>query len=108
MSTKKNPEEFVSDVRLILTNCYKHNSDHGTILMVKKLQGSFEMKYAHMLDKSPDGNDNANPEKTADPTESESYDLSSDSLSDSGSEDSEEERLKRSKVPHNQLEKMTE
>ncbi|GBL93775.1 hypothetical protein AVEN_166807-1 [Araneus ventricosus] len=104
----KKPEEFASDARLIFTNFYKCNSDHETILMAKKLQGYFEMKYANMPDESPDGNVNANPENTEDSTESESYDLSSDSSSDSGSEVSEEERLKRSKVPQEQLEKVTE
>ncbi|GBM17578.1 hypothetical protein AVEN_80881-1 [Araneus ventricosus] len=80
MSTKK-PEEFASDARLIFTNCKKYNPDHETVMMPKKLEGFFEMKYANMPDESPD---------------------------DSGSEDSEEERLKRLKVPQEQLEKQHE
>ncbi|GBO12011.1 Homeotic protein female sterile [Araneus ventricosus] len=104
----KKPEEFASDVRLIFTNCYKYSSDQETILVAKKLQGSFEMKYANMPDESPDGNGNENPEKTEDSTESESYDSPSDSSSDSGSENIEEEKLKRSIFPQEELEKVTE
>ncbi|GBM44143.1 Bromodomain-containing protein 4A [Araneus ventricosus] len=94
----KNSEEFASDVRLIFINCYKYNPpDHEIVLMARKLQSFFEMKYAKMLDESPDGNINANPEKTEDSAQRKSNDLSCDSSSDSGSEDSEEEREKRSK-----------
>ncbi|GBN22212.1 Bromodomain-containing protein 4A [Araneus ventricosus] len=98
----KKPEEFASDVRLIFTNCYKYNPpDHETILMAKKLQDSFEMRYFNMPDESPDGNVNTNPEKTEDSTKSESYGLSSDSSSYGGSEDSEKKRKRGRKFLKN-------
>ncbi|GBL75465.1 Homeotic protein female sterile [Araneus ventricosus] len=58
----KKPEEFAIDVRLS-TNCYKYNSDHEIVMMAKKLQTFFEMKYANMPDEFPDDNINANLER---------------------------------------------
>lgn len=45
----KSPEEFVRDVRLMFTNCYKYNpSDHEIVSMGRKLQNVFEMRLAKM------------------------------------------------------------
>lgn len=43
------PSEFAEDVRLIFTNCYRYNPpDSDVVMMAKKLQDVFEMKYAKM------------------------------------------------------------
>ena len=43
--------EFAADMRLIFTNCYKYNPpDHEVVIMARKLQDVFEMKYAKIPD----------------------------------------------------------
>jgi bromodomain-containing protein 3 len=49
------PEDFVADVRLIFTNCYKYNApDHQVVDMCKKLQEVFEFQVARMPDEDED------------------------------------------------------
>ena len=48
--------DFASDMRLIFTNCYKYNPpDHDVVVMARKLQDVFEMKYAKIPDDGPLG-----------------------------------------------------
>ncbi|XP_021349026.1 bromodomain-containing protein 3-like isoform X3 [Mizuhopecten yessoensis] len=43
------PSEFAEDLRLIFTNCYRYNPpDSDVVMMAKKLQDVFEMRYAKM------------------------------------------------------------
>ncbi|GBN45234.1 Homeotic protein female sterile [Araneus ventricosus] len=105
----KSPDEFASDVRLIFTTCYKYNPpDHEVVVMARKLQGVFEIKYAEMPDEPPASDVTMNHEKTEDSAQSISSDLLSDSLSDSGSADSKEEEEKRLKVLQEKFKKATE
>ncbi|XP_059607364.1 homeotic protein female sterile-like isoform X2 [Phlebotomus argentipes] len=47
----KTAQEFAADVRLIFTNCYKYNpKDHDVVVMGRKLQDVFEMRYANIPD----------------------------------------------------------
>lgn len=47
----KTPSDFAEDVRLIFTNCYRYNPpESDVVMMAKKLQDVFEMKYARMPD----------------------------------------------------------
>jgi len=47
----RSPQEFAEDVRLIFTNCYRYNPpESDVVMMAKKLQDVFEMKYARMPD----------------------------------------------------------
>ncbi|KAI2801765.1 hypothetical protein BLOT_009582 [Blomia tropicalis] len=47
----KKPEQFASDIRLIFSNCYKYNpASHDVVIMARKLQDVFEMRYAKMPD----------------------------------------------------------
>ncbi|XP_072161767.1 bromodomain-containing protein 2-like isoform X3 [Bemisia tabaci] len=44
-------QEFAADVRLIFTNCYKYNPpEHDVVMMARKLQDVFEMRYAKVPD----------------------------------------------------------
>ena len=39
------PDEFSTDMRLIVTNCYKYNPpDHDVVGMAKKLSDAFETR----------------------------------------------------------------
>lgn len=47
----KSASEFADDVRLIFTNCYKYNpEDHDVVMMGRKLQDVFEMRFANIPD----------------------------------------------------------
>jgi len=47
----RSPQDFAEDVRLIFTNCYRYNPpESDVVMMAKKLQDVFEMKYARMPD----------------------------------------------------------
>ncbi|XP_031638394.1 homeotic protein female sterile-like isoform X2 [Contarinia nasturtii] len=47
----KSASEFADDVRLIFTNCYKYNPpDHDVVMMGRKLQDVFEMRFANIPD----------------------------------------------------------
>lgn len=47
----KSAPEFADDVRLIFTNCYKYNPpDHDVVMMGRKLQDVFEMRFANIPD----------------------------------------------------------
>ena len=82
----KSPEEFVRDVRLMFTNCYKYNpSDHEIVSMGRKLQNVFEMRLAKMPeemanDSSSEGGGNAtSSEESASESSSESEEDDEDS-----------------------------
>ncbi|XP_013384313.1 bromodomain-containing protein 3 isoform X2 [Lingula anatina] len=46
--------EFAEDVRVIFTNCYRYNPpDSDVVLMAKKLQDVFELRYAKMPEEPP-------------------------------------------------------
>ncbi|XP_055307981.1 bromodomain-containing protein 3-like isoform X3 [Sitodiplosis mosellana] len=48
----KSAAEFADDVRLIFTNCYKYNPpDHDVVMMGRKLQDVFEMRFANIPDR---------------------------------------------------------
>lgn len=43
--------DFAADVRLIFSNCYQYNApDHDVVMMGRKLQDVFEMRYANIPD----------------------------------------------------------
>jgi hypothetical protein len=43
--------EFATDIRLMFTNCYKYNPpDHEVVVMARKLQDVFEMRFAKIPD----------------------------------------------------------
>ncbi|CAE1317378.1 Bromodomain-containing protein 4B,Bromodomain testis-specific protein,Bromodomain-containing protein 3,Bromodomain-containing protein 4,Homeotic protein female sterile,Bromodomain-containing protein 4A,Bromodomain-containing protein 2 [Acanthosepion pharaonis] len=92
----KSAAEFAEEVRTIFTNCYRYNpQDSDVVMMAKKLQDVFEMKYAKLPDEPPSTPEPPTP--TAIPkTEASSSDApSSESGSSSESEeDSEDEREK--------------
>jgi len=76
----KTPEEFVKDVRLMFTNCYKYNPvDHEIVTMGRKLQNVFEMRLAKMPEESTN-------EASSDGSQSES-ESQSESSSESEDED---------------------
>ncbi|KAF8792508.1 Bromodomain-containing protein 2 [Argiope bruennichi] len=104
----KTPEEFAADVRLIFTNCYKYNPpDHEVVIMARKLQDVFEMRYAKMPDEP-----SATESTPAPPAKTEARRRSRSSSSDSGSSssDSDEERSRELKLQQLQeeLKKVTE
>lgn len=79
-----NPTVFAEDMRLIFTNCYRYNApDSDVVIMAKKLQDVFEMKYAKMPEQADGSYDNGM--KT-------DSDSSSEEESPSEDDDSEEER----------------
>merc|ERR1719270_3229999 len=46
--------EFATDMRLMFTNCYKYNPpDHEVVVMARKLQDVFEMRFAKIPDDQP-------------------------------------------------------
>jgi bromodomain-containing protein 4 len=78
-------EDFAADVRLIFTNCYKYNPpDHEVVIMGRKLQDIFEMKYAKMPDEPIRGSDDSS--------------SGSESGSESGSDEEEESDEKDRKI----------
>uniref|UniRef100_A0A1L8DGD1 Putative transcription initiation factor tfiid subunit bdf1 n=1 Tax=Nyssomyia neivai TaxID=330878 RepID=A0A1L8DGD1_9DIPT len=90
--------EFAADVRLIFTNCYKYNpKDHDVVVMGRKLQDVFEMRYANIPDEpitnagAPDG---VGKETTSSSGESSDTDMESNS---------DEERSARLKVLQSKL-----
>jgi DNA polymerase III gamma/tau subunit len=93
----KSSSEFADDVRIIFTNCYRYNPpDSDVVMMAKKLQDVFEMKYA----KLPDEPASANGDK-ADSSESSESESESD-------DDSEEERELKIKSLQEELKKIQE
>lgn len=75
--------QFVEDVRLIFINCYRYNFiDSDVVVMVRKFQDVFEVKYVIMLEEIEIGNG-------LDDSDSDDLDLSELELED---EDSEDER----------------
>ncbi|CAN7994168.1 unnamed protein product [Ixodes hexagonus] len=108
----KSPEEFAGDVRLIFTNCYKYNPpDHEVVVMARKLQDVFEMRYAKMPDEPPQSDPApvSQTDKTEDSDSSSSSNSStSGSSSSSDTEDSDEERERKLQQLQEQLRKVTE
>ena len=83
----KNASEFVADVRLIFTNCYKYNPpDHDVVVMGRKLQDVFEMRFANIPDEPvttyPIPHNNNNQFKVESSSSSESESNESDIESD--------------------------
>ncbi|XP_029658455.1 bromodomain-containing protein 3 isoform X3 [Octopus sinensis] len=87
----KSAAEFAEEVRTIFTNCYRYNpQDSDVVMMAKKLQDVFEMKYAKMPDETPSTPEPPTP-TTHPKTEVSSSDApSSESASSSESEDESE------------------
>ncbi|CAL1262520.1 unnamed protein product [Larinioides sclopetarius] len=107
--TYKSPEEFAADVRLIFTNCYKYNpADHEVVIMARKLQDVFEMRYAKMPDDPSPTESTPAPPQTKVEVRARSRSSSSDS--GSSSSDSDEERSRELKLQQLQeeLKKVTE
>jgi len=102
----KNAADFAEDVRVIFTNCYRYNpTESDVVMMAKKLQDVFEMRYARMPEEPPESM-NASPRGGR---EDESSISSSDSGGEeSGTDDSEVEREKRLKELQNQLKAVQE
>lgn len=91
-------QEFAEDVRLIFTNCYRYNPpDSDVVMMAKKLQDVFEIRFARM------------PDEPSDIDKMSMRDDSGSSLgesdSDSGNE-SEEEREKKLKELQDQVKEL--
>lgn len=86
----RTPAEFAADVRLIFTNCYKYNPrGHDVVLMARKLQDIFEMRYAKIPDELVHSG-MSGVDKTSSASSSESG-----SESESSSDVSEEERSRK-------------
>lgn len=84
----KTAAQFAEDVRLIFTNCYRYNPpDSDVVVMARKLQDVFEVKYATMPEETETGNG-------LDDSDSDDSDLPE---SESEDEDSEEEREQKIK-----------
>lgn len=107
----ESPAEFAEEVRLIFTNCYRYNPpESDVVMMAKKLQDVFEMRYARMPDE-PLGGESPGSASFAGSvgnlsTKAETEDrvsASSASGSSSDSEDSEAEREKRLKELQEQV-----
>ncbi|XP_045188552.1 bromodomain-containing protein 3-like isoform X3 [Mercenaria mercenaria] len=93
-------QDFAEDVRLIFTNCYRYNPpDSDVVMMAKKLQDVFEIRFARMPDE-PTGLEleklNAKDDSASSLGESDS---------DSGNE-SEEEREKKLKELQDQVKEL--
>ncbi|KAG7317303.1 hypothetical protein KOW79_019601 [Hemibagrus wyckioides] len=103
----RDAQEFAADVRLMFSNCYKYNPpDHEVVVMARKLQDVFEMRFAKMPDEpeevfTPAPAPVLHPVAPVKPQPPIAAPSSSDSSSDSSSEsesstdDSEEERAQR-------------
>lgn len=89
----KSAAEFADDVRLIFTNCYKYNPpDHDVVMMGRKLQDVFEMRFANIPDEPVR---NASYQRHA----VKQMDTSDDDSSDEGAEsNSDEERTNKLKL----------
>jgi Bromodomain len=102
----KTAAEFVADVRLIFTNCYKYNPpDHDVVKMGRKLQDVFEMRMANIPDEPvttyPTAQHNNNNNQVN--AESSGTDSESDSNGDTeDSEDSMDEESIRDKIGKHQ------
>lgn len=94
----KSAMEFADDVRLIFTNCYKYNPpDHDVVMMGRKLQDVFEMRFANIPDEPVR---NASYQRHA----VKQMDTSDDDSSDEGAEsNSDEERTLKLKLLETQL-----
>ncbi|TTL72960.1 Bromodomain-containing protein 4 [Bagarius yarrelli] len=103
----RDAQEYAADVRLMFSNCYKYNPpDHEVVVMARKLQDVFEMRFAKMPDEpeevfTPAPVPVLHPAAPVKPQPPIAAPSSSDSSSDSSSEsesstdDSEEERAQR-------------
>ncbi|NXC16182.1 BRDT protein, partial [Corythaeola cristata] len=94
-------QEFATDVRLMFTSCYKHNSpDHKIVAMARKLQDVFEMRFAKISDEPVASV--SQPQPTREMTEA----YSSESSNDDSSEENSSEDSKQERTEH--LEKLQE
>lgn len=85
----KAPEEFVKDVRLMFTNCYKYNpSDHEIVTMGRKLQNVFEMRLAKMPDEA------TNDDASSDGGMTSASESESESSSESEDDDESKEKIR--------------
>lgn len=94
----KSAPEFADDVRLIFTNCYKYNPpDHDVVMMGRKLQDVFEMRFANIPDEPVrNASYQRHPHKQTD--------TSDDDTSDEGVEsNSDDERILKIKTLESQL-----
>ncbi|XP_041370721.1 bromodomain-containing protein 3-like isoform X2 [Gigantopelta aegis] len=105
------PSEVAEDVRVIFTNCYRYNPPESDVVMMgRKLQDVFEMKYAKMPDEPPPPPEPEHPPPVL--TVINKMGKLSDMSSSSGSEDSdidddsEEEREKQLKELQEQFQKI--
>lgn len=102
----KTAAQFAEDVRLIFTNCYRYNpTDSDVVVMARKLQDVFEVKYATMPEETETGNG-------LDDSDSDDSDLPESESEDEDSEDEREQKIKEItetiKNLQEQLAKLTE
>lgn len=84
----KTAAQFAEDVRLIFTNCYRYNpTDSDVVVMARKLQDVFEVKYATMPEETETGNG-------LDDSDSDDSDLPESESEDEDSEDEREQKIK--------------
>lgn len=84
----KSAAQFAEDVRLIFTNCYRYNpTDSDVVVMARKLQDVFEVKYATMPEETETGNG-------LDDSDSDDSDLPESESEDEDSEDEREQKIK--------------
>lgn len=101
----KTASEFAEEVRLIFTNCYRYNPpESDVVMMAKKLQDVFEMKYAKMPDFSSK-NTSESATSTAEKYDGSDSHSSSEPSESSDDEDSEEERERKLKQLQTQVNK---
>lgn len=91
----KTAAEFEADVRLIFTNCYKYNPpDHDVVMMGRKLQDVFEMRFANIPEEPvttfPTAQHNTTNNNNNNQINAESSGSDSDSDSNAASDDSDE------------------
>ncbi|XP_040891694.1 bromodomain-containing protein 4-like [Toxotes jaculatrix] len=102
----RDAQEFAADVRLMFSNCYKYNPpDHDVVVMARKLQDVFEMRFAKMPDDPEEPTPVPTPSSALHPAPSTRQapppsavsedDSSSSSESESSGGDSEHERQQR-------------
>ncbi|KAK3600099.1 hypothetical protein CHS0354_004797 [Potamilus streckersoni] len=101
--------EFAEDVRLIFTNCYRYNPpDSDVVMMAKKLQDAFELKYARMPDEQIPALDSMDSVSAGGKEDSGTGSSSSDSSESEEETDGWEEKDKKLKELQEQVKKLQE
>ncbi|KAL3871462.1 hypothetical protein ACJMK2_039458 [Sinanodonta woodiana] len=101
--------EFAEDVRLIFTNCYRYNPpDSDVVMMAKKLQDAFELKYARMPDEQIPAFDSMDSVSAGGKEDSGTGSSSSDSSESEEETDGWEEKDKKLKELQEQVKKLQE